>query len=234
MDKILKITKKYNLKIIEDCAHGFGIKYKDKYLGNFSDCAFFSLSKFLPTINGGILVCKKAIKADLKKYRLKPANLIKFARLCPYLATFSEKFRHQNTTLESKKFIPPRKASNYSLKMLNCYLDNFEEQISKRTELAKYFQEKLQNLGFYTSPGITYISALVPKNLNRDELFKKLRKKNIFCSRIWHKPIYKNLPNTSKASKQIISFPLQNWFKKGGLDKIIKKLKQVLFLLKAN
>ena len=242
MDKIFKIAKKHNLKIIEDCAQAFGVKYQHKYLGNFGDCAFFSLPKICPSINGGMLVCspshqklfgvkgKKPTKADLKKYRSKPSNLIKFARLCPCLATFSEKFRKNIGILSSNEYSIPRRVSKISLKIFNWYLDNFEEQISKRKELAEYLQENLQKLGFQISPGITYISALVPENINRDELFKKLRKKNIFCSRVWHKPIIPirqlaDYPNTSKASKQIINFPLQNWFEKRDLDKIIKKIK---------
>ena len=35
MDKILKITKKYNLKLIEDCAHAVEAEYRNKKCGNF-------------------------------------------------------------------------------------------------------------------------------------------------------------------------------------------------------
>ena len=35
MKPILKIAKKYKLKIIEDAAQGFGAKYNGKYIGNF-------------------------------------------------------------------------------------------------------------------------------------------------------------------------------------------------------
>lgn len=220
IDKILEIAKKYNLKVIEDCAHAFGIKYRDKYLGNFGDCAFFSFSKFIPTINGGMLICKKTTEIKIKNYKSKLFNFIKFLRLFPSLASFSEKFRGDKN-LTYNKFSKPRKASKKSLKAFDYYLDNFKEQINNRTELANYFQEKLQEIGFQTSSGITYVSALTPKNMNRDKLFNKLKKEDIFCSRIWHKPIYLKLPNTSQAAKQIINFPLQNWFTKKHIDKII-------------
>ena len=214
MEKILGIAKKYNLKIIEDCAHLFPIKI-------WGDCAFFSFAKICPAVNGGMLVSKQSIKINLPKYKSKLSNSIKFLRLIPSLANFSEKFRSSELTLASKEFSLPRKASKNSLKILNWYLNNYDNQISKRKELAEYFHKKLQEIGFQTSPGITYISALVPKNMNRDELFKKLRKKNIFCSRIWHQPISPNLTNTSEAAKRIINFPLQNWFTEKDIDKII-------------
>ena len=33
----LRITKKYKLKLIEDCAHAPGAKFKNKFVGNFGD-----------------------------------------------------------------------------------------------------------------------------------------------------------------------------------------------------
>ena len=216
MDKISDIAKQHNLKIIEDCAHVFPKKPD----GN---CAFFSLPKFLPVVNGGMLVCKNPIGVNLKKPKLKLPDLIKFLRLFPSLAAFSEKFRRSYE--KNNKFSEPTKPFKCSLRILGWYLDNYEKQISKRAKLAEYFHKKLQEIGFQ-SAGIAYISALVPKNINRDELFYKLRKKNIFCARIWHKPIYPEPPNTNEAAKRIINFPLQNWFTEKDIDKILECLKR--------
>ena len=216
MDEVLTLAKKHNLKIIEDCAHAFGVRISSNY-------AFFSFPKFLPVINGGMLVCKNPIKINLKKCGFKISNLIKLVRLCPYLATFSEKFRQSYE--KNNKFTPPKKPFKCSLKIFDWHLDDFEKTLEKRIELAKYFQKELEKLGFGIQKSenniFTYISALVPKNINRDELFKKLRKHHIFCSRIWHKPLYSKLPNTTEAAKRIINFPLQNWFTKKDIDKII-------------
>ena len=46
MDKIIKLSKRYHLKIIEDCAQSQGAKYKNKYVGTFGDFGCFS---FYPT-----------------------------------------------------------------------------------------------------------------------------------------------------------------------------------------
>ena len=56
--KITKITKKYNLKLIEDCAQSFGTYYKKKHTGNFGNVGIFSTSlvKIPTTLGGGILV----------------------------------------------------------------------------------------------------------------------------------------------------------------------------------
>ena len=42
MDEIMKISKKYKLKIIEDCAQAQGAKYKDKFVGTFGSFGCFS------------------------------------------------------------------------------------------------------------------------------------------------------------------------------------------------
>ncbi len=52
MDPILKIAKKYNLYVIEDCAQAHGAKYKGKVVGSFGDAAGFS---FYPGKNLGAL-----------------------------------------------------------------------------------------------------------------------------------------------------------------------------------
>ena len=219
IEGILEIAKKYNLKIIEDCAHISPVDLSREIRGN---CAFFSFAKLFPTINGGMLISINPIEVELPNHRFKLRNIIKFLRLFPLLARISESFRCKSKGFQGENSMGiPKGASKGSLRIFNWYLDNFEEQISQRTKLAKYFQEKLEEIGFQTSPGITYISALVPKNRNRDELFNKLRKKGIFCSRIWQNPIYPHLPNTLEAAQRIINFPLQNWFTEKDIDKII-------------
>ena len=61
IDKILKIAKKKNIKVIEDAAQAFGSKYKKKYLGTFSDIGCFSLSmaKTITSGQGGFIVTSK-------------------------------------------------------------------------------------------------------------------------------------------------------------------------------
>lgn len=52
MDPILEICRKYDLKLIEDCAQSHGAKYKNKKTGVFGDFGAFS---FYPTKNLGAL-----------------------------------------------------------------------------------------------------------------------------------------------------------------------------------
>lgn len=58
MDRIIKICKKHNLKLIEDCSHSHGAKYKGQLVGTQSDVAVFSLQgqKIITGGEGGILI----------------------------------------------------------------------------------------------------------------------------------------------------------------------------------
>ena len=60
IDKIIKIAKKYNLKIIEDAAEGLGSYYKKKHVGTFGDFGTYSFyySHQITCGEGGMIVCK--------------------------------------------------------------------------------------------------------------------------------------------------------------------------------
>jgi dTDP-4-amino-4,6-dideoxygalactose transaminase len=70
-DEILALAKKYNLRVIEDCAHVTGAKYHGVNVGNRGDVAFYSseLSKVFNTIQGGIAITNDlSIAEKLKEY----------------------------------------------------------------------------------------------------------------------------------------------------------------------
>ena len=65
MNKIIRICKKKNIKIIEDAAEVIGLKYKNKMCGSFGDISTFSFyaNKHITTGEGGIILTN-----DLKIY----------------------------------------------------------------------------------------------------------------------------------------------------------------------
>ncbi len=60
LNEILAIAKKYDLKVIEDCAHAFGAKYQGVKIGNHGDfcCFSFQAIKNITTGDGGAVICK--------------------------------------------------------------------------------------------------------------------------------------------------------------------------------
>lgn len=70
-ESILDLAKQFDLKVIEDCAHGTGAEYKGMKVGNRGDVAFYSSeqSKVFNTIQGGMAVTNNDNLAErLKKY----------------------------------------------------------------------------------------------------------------------------------------------------------------------
>jgi len=57
LDKIIKLAKRRNLYVIEDCAHSIGSEYKNKKVGSLGDAAFFSfgIGKSINTLGGGMV-----------------------------------------------------------------------------------------------------------------------------------------------------------------------------------
>jgi perosamine synthetase len=61
MDKIIQISKKYNLHVIEDVAEAVGGKFNGKLTGTFGDlsCYSFFANKVITTGEGGMILTKK-------------------------------------------------------------------------------------------------------------------------------------------------------------------------------
>jgi dTDP-4-amino-4,6-dideoxygalactose transaminase len=61
MDEIVSITKRHNLKLIEDCAHAIETEYKGRKAGTFGDfgCFSFYVTKNVVTGEGGMVVAQR-------------------------------------------------------------------------------------------------------------------------------------------------------------------------------
>ena len=69
MDSIMNLAKKYNLKVIEDCAEAHGATFKNKKVGSFGDIGCFSFygNKVLTTGEGGMCTTNSSkIKDQLR------------------------------------------------------------------------------------------------------------------------------------------------------------------------
>lgn len=69
-EEILAIAKQNGLKVIEDCAHASGARFRDVKVGNRGDVAFYSSehSKAFSTVQGGVVVTNDdVIAANLRQ-----------------------------------------------------------------------------------------------------------------------------------------------------------------------
>ncbi len=226
IEKINEIANKNDLKIIYDAAHCFGVKYKNKGIGNFGDVSMFSFhaTKIFHTLEGGALTYNNG---ELKE-------------------TF---FLLKNFGIKNEEFVllPGTNAKMNEIQaaigLLN--LPRVDEEIEKRKFLTKIYKENLCDIN-----GITYLDEkkhirynyqyfpiLINEEdfgINRDQIYDNLKKYNIF-SRKYFYPLctdykfYKedkdwNIPNARKISNQILCLPLYGELKKPEIDKICQIL----------
>jgi len=250
IEKIRAITKN-RLLIIEDCAHSFLGKFDGNYTGNFSDAAFFSLYKQFPSLRGGLAIFEipnsKFQISDLPKTNFNFRDFVSLLNCFSPFAFLFKKFggKIAPKMLRKEKLKEPAQINQVSLNLFLYFLKNFEENLKRRIELALFFQEELKKLGFEVpkseNPVFCYLSTLTPQNLNRDKFVRELRKYGIFATRIWKDPIILNpkvqkeykinlaeFPNTIEVAKRIVNFPLQNFYTKKDIEKMIRAIKQSL------
>lgn len=69
IDGIMKVAKKHNLKVIEDCAQAPGARYKGKPVGSIGDCGIFSFTenKNITSGEGGMLITNDDHIADVAR-----------------------------------------------------------------------------------------------------------------------------------------------------------------------
>ena len=69
MAEFNKLSLKYNIPIIEDCAHALGSYYDNKAIGNNSQysCFSFQAIKHMTTIDGGMICLKKEEEIETAK-----------------------------------------------------------------------------------------------------------------------------------------------------------------------
>ena len=219
-DEIKKISKKYNLKIIEDCAQSSGALYKKKPSGSFGDLSAFS---FYPTKNlggygdGGMIVTKNY------KYAQLSMKLRKYGMSKLY---YSEKHGINSRLDEVQAAI------------LNFQLTKLKSNIIKRRKIAKIYNENLKknNLILPIENKNNYHSyyAYVVRHPQRSRIINYLLKNNIFCNISYPFPIHSmkgyinfikkrnDLKVTEKLSKEIFSLPIYPELTSEKLEKVIK------------
>jgi len=237
MDKINKIAKKYNLKVIEDCAQAQGAKYKGKFVGTLGDAGCFS---FYPTKilgaygDGGFVLIK-----ELNFYK-------KIKRLRFYgIETIDKKNKFFNNYYANENGINSR-LDEIQATILNIKLKNTINDIKKRKKIAKFYINHLKDTSLIL-PNETKNRSHVyhlftiyhPKG---NEIIKKMMSKKIQLRKIYPFPVHlmkaykkivknnnKSLKNTILKSKGIFCLPLYPYLKISEMNKTVNTLNKILY-----
>ncbi len=222
VEAIEKIAKKYNLRVIYDAAHVFGVKYKGRGIGSFGDASMFSFhaTKVFNTIEGGCVTYSDE--------------------------TFAEKLKIQKNFgmagQESYVEIAGNgKMNEFQAAMGLCNLRHTDEEIEKRKKCAEKYIELLSKNGLkvWTEQGnvthnYAYFPVLFDKDVfgkSRDEVAKQLMEENIFARKYFYpltsefecytgKFTINPTPVAKNAAENILTLPLYADLKEAEIEKI--------------
>jgi dTDP-4-amino-4,6-dideoxygalactose transaminase len=228
-DAIQQVADKYNLKVIYDAAHAFGVEKDGKSIlsaGDMSTLSFHA-TKTYNTAEGGAVVCKDKI----------------IKRRIDYLKNFG--FAGETNVVMpgiNGKMDEIRSA----LGLLNLkYVDT---EIEKRRNIALLYREQLKDIPGITMmeeiPNVkanyTYFPIFVNKDeycMSREELYKKLKSHNIYSRRYFYPLIssfspYKdlesaspdNLPVATKLADTVICLPIYDGLSENDVINISVKI----------
>lgn len=222
-EKIQRIANKYNLKVIYDAAHAFGVSYKGKGIGNYGDASIFSFhaTKVFNTIEGGAVTFQDHEYYD-KLYKLKNFGICGEELVTEVGAN--------------------AKMNEFSAIMGLCNLKHIERTISERKIRYEYYMESLKNTkgikflkpAFGTDWNYSYFPIIVTDDyiMNRNKLYDHLRKNNVY-SRKYFFPLtsdqicFKNqylaeiIPQARWLSERILVLPLYEELDLCMIDKIV-------------
>lgn len=189
MDEIKKIARKHRLKIIEDCAHSFGAKYKNRLAGTIGDIGVFSFYaiKNLTTGEGGMVITADDKLADkVLMFRMHGMSMTAFDRYSNrgkwYYEIHEAGFKYNLTDIAAamgtEQLKKIKKFNQRRAQIASIYLKN----------LSGVSQIKLPKV----LPGRTHVWHLFPVQVNpaeRNRIIQELREFNI-CTSVHFIPLH--------------------------------------------
>ena len=207
-----RLAKKYNLKIIYDAAHAFGVQQNGKSILNHGDLSILSFhaTKTFNTVEGGAI-----ISHDLET-----------KKQIDYLKNFGFANETSVITLGINGKMNELIAAFGLLQ-----LEHIDSDIAKRQKVADLYREALKGVKgirfLEDMPNVrhnfSYFPIFVEPDypLTRDELYEKLKANDIFGRRYFYPlvsdfPMYKdlqtatkeNLPMATRLAEQVICLPM--------------------------
>lgn len=245
MSEIIAISKKHNIKIVEDAAHAFPSRYQGDLIGNLdTDVTVFSFyaNKTMTTAEGGMLVSRNPEIIDrCKIMRLHGISRDAFDRYSSKKPSW-----FYEVVEPGFKYNMPDISAAIGIHQLKK-IDRFHE---KRIEMAQVYDEALKDLPLILPARSENIADhawhLYPIRLkaevqiSRDEFILRMSEYNIGCSvhfiPLHRHPVWRDgfaltpeqFPNAEAAFQRIASIPLYTKMTEEDQLRVIIAIKQVL------
>lgn len=225
VDAIQKIADNYNLKVIYDAAHAFGVETSAGSLLNHGDLSVLSFhaTKVFNTFEGGAIICPDA-KTKQRIDHLKNFGFV------------------DEVTVVAAGINGKMSEINAAFGLLQ--LKHIDGALARRKEIDAVYRERLAAIkgvrllqpGAETRANHSYFPIMVDPeyHLSRDELYEKLRSHDIYARRYFYPlisnfPIYRgqpsamrgNLPVAQEASERVLCLPIFPDLSDQNIDRIV-------------
>lgn len=225
VEAIQKIADNYNLKVIYDAAHAFGVQTDAGSVLEHGDLAVLSFhaTKVFNTFEGGAIICQDA-KTKQRIDHLKNFGFV------------------DEVTVVASGINGKMSEINAAFGLLQ--LQHIDEALARRAQIDAIYRERLRDVrGIRCLPKAgekvanhSYFPILVGPEypLSRDALYQKFRDHDIYARRYFYPlisdfPIYRglpsarleNLPVAHAAAQQVLCLPIFPALTDGALDRII-------------
>ena len=226
VDAIQKIADNYNLRVIYDAAHAFGVEDAGGSVLRHGDMSVLSFhaTKVFNTFEGGAIICHDA-KTKQRIDHLKNFGFV------------------DETTVVAPGINAKMSEINAAFGLLQ--LQHMDTVMQRRAEIDARYRDELQGVpGIHCLPKAgqtvanhSYFPVLVQPDhpLSRDELYQKLKGQGIYSRRYFYPlisdfPMYRgllsaapaNLPVAAKAAEQVLCLPIYPNLNDGDVDRIVQ------------
>lgn len=228
IEEIERIAYKYNIKVIYDAAHAFGVSYKGRGIGSYGDASIFSFhaTKVFNTIEGGAITFRNPAMYD------KLRNLKNFG------------IRGEELVVEVGA---NAKMNEFCAIMGICNLKRVDEVNACRKEIHNYYVSRLQEI-----EGISLLKVSAEQTRNyayfpiflqdekvRNELYDALHEDGINSRKYFHpltsnqacfKNKYKNvkLDVAKDLSSRVLVLPMYEGLEIEDINRILTIVKEIV------
>ena len=243
IEKISNLAKKKKIYLIEDCAHSFMAKYKNRFLGTIGDIGAYSFheTKNIVAGQGGCITINNPKLIKRANYILdKGTNRKQFINNLKNRVIQPRNRNYYSWVDIGSEF----RASEITCALLYSQLLKINKIQNKRMVLWKKYKKFIDNLNsnnFYlvepilNSKSSYHILAIIFNDLKMSDNFQKFMKKNNIAATVHYIPLHKSkmgkklcnykLPVTENIYLKVIRLPLFPDMKKKETRKVLNKLK---------
>lgn len=204
MAAITELARRFDLRVVEDCAQAHGAKIGDRRVGSIGDVAAFS---FYPTKNLGALGDGGAVVTNDAQL----ADRLRLLREYGWRERYVSEIAGMNSRLDELQAA-----------LLRVKLEYLDAENERRRQIAAAYDEKLAatSLQLPTVSGdVSHVyHQYVVRSSERDSLKNRLREQGIgtlihYPVPVHRQPAYKHLvgvalPETELAAREVLSLPM--------------------------